>query len=87
MAFFCAVEPWAVRVPVAQSPAAERRSRLPGAALLSEPHAASASVAVNAMPAMMPCRLSFTCCPFEGLGSQAGGSGSSHRAGAGELTG
>jgi hypothetical protein len=31
--------------------------------LLSEPHAASASVAVTARQARMPCRWSFTCFP------------------------
>jgi len=51
MAFFWAVEPCAVRLPVPQLPgAAEAVLPLP-VEVLSEPQAASASVAVKAMPA------------------------------------
>src|SRR3954452_10894196 len=51
MAFFCAVEPCAVRLPSAQFPAAAEASEPPAGVLLSEPHAVSASIAVKAMPA------------------------------------
>jgi hypothetical protein len=51
MAFFWAVEPCAVRLPDAQLPAAAEASLPLSGVVLSEPHAASASVAVKAMPA------------------------------------
>jgi hypothetical protein len=54
MAFFWAVEPDAVRLPVAQLPAAAEAFAAPPAfddVLLSEPQAASDSAAVKAMPA------------------------------------
>src|SRR3954452_12190749 len=71
MALPWALEPCDVSEPVAQvGPAAA--APLPVAAgdegsLLSEPHAASASVAVSAMPAMRPCRLRFTAVPSSGM--------------------
>jgi hypothetical protein len=70
MAFCCAVEPCAFRVPLAQAMGFDADELAPpafvaGVVLLSEPHAASANVAVSARPARMPCRWSFTCCPFE----------------------
>src|SRR6476660_3960851 len=68
MAFFWAEEPCAVSEPVAQSTFPPAGPLLPPPAVevvvLSEPQAASASVAVSAMPAMMPCRFRFTSCPF-----------------------
>src|SRR3989442_12683248 len=66
-AFVWAVEPCALSEPEAQEIAAELLPPLPpgvGEELLSVPHAASASVAVSARPARMPCRWSFTCRPF-----------------------
>src|SRR5438046_7714831 len=78
-----AVEPWALIEPCAQEIALDGPLLAPppppeDELLLSEPHAASASVAVTARQARMPCRWSFTWCPFEvsqlsaGLGAPVG---------------
>jgi hypothetical protein len=66
MAFFWALEPWAVRLPEAQLPAAADAPAVDAVELLSEPHALSANVAVKAIPAMMPDRWSFTVFPSSG---------------------
>jgi hypothetical protein len=65
MAFAWAVEPCAVSLPDAQSTFFASPLLLPGVGVegLSEPHAASASVAISARPATMPCRFSYTAFP------------------------